>query len=124
MTQQQTYDILKYGYMCPSKAKNIITEYFENIELERYEYWSGWENINDDFSGYTHFLSFDIKHVDGKILIVISSQSDGLVKHTIDITMLNPKEVLTVFIDYYEELRKEEAWKEHKENYPDDGWEH
>jgi hypothetical protein len=37
--------------------------------------------------------------------------------------MLNPTEVVTVFSDYYEELRKEEAWKEHKENYPDGDWE-
>ncbi len=110
--------------MNPTKAKDIITEYFEKTELERYEYWSGWENIDNDFSGYTHFLSFDIKHVDGKVLIVISSLGDGLVKHTIDITMLNPTEVVTVFSDYYEELRKVEAWKEHKENYPDGDWEH
>jgi hypothetical protein len=123
MTIQQTYYILKYGYMNPSKAKDIISEYFLKTELERYEYWSDWETIDDGFTGYTHFLSFDIKHVDSKILIVISSLSDGLVKHTIDITMLNPKEVVTVFSDYYEELRKEEAWKEHKENYPDGDWE-
>jgi hypothetical protein len=38
--------------------------------------------------------------------------------------MLNPTEVVTVFSDYYEELRKVEAWKEHKENYPDGDWEH
>jgi hypothetical protein len=123
MTQKQTYDILKYGYMSPTKAKQIISEYFEKTELERYEYWSGWENINDDFSGHTHFLAFDLKLLDGKVLIVISSLGDGLVKHTIDITMLNPTEVVTVFSDYYEELRKEEAWKEHKENYPDGDWE-
>ena len=58
--------------MSPSKAKDMITEYFEKTELEKYEYWSGWQNIDgDDYSGYTHFMTFDIKHVDGKIFIYI-----------------------------------------------------
>lgn len=123
MTPQQTYNILKYGYMSPTKAKDIISEYFEKIELEKYEYWSGWGNVFDYFSGYTHFLTFDIKQVDGKILIYIISRNEAIIKQIIDITMLTPEEVVDGFSNYYDEIRKEEAWREHQENYPDGDWE-
>jgi hypothetical protein len=110
--------------MSPTKAKDIISEYFEKIQLENYEYWSGWENIDDDFSGYTHFLAFDIKQVDGKILIYIISRNDSTIKHIIDITVLTPEEVVDEFSSYYEEIRKQEAWKEYQKNYPDGSFEH
>ena len=111
--------------MSPSKAKEIISEYFEKTELEKYEYWSGWQNIDgDDYSGYTHFMTFDIKHVDGKIFIYIISNQDDTVKQIIDITMLNPQEVIDGFSNYYEEIHKELKWKEYQDNYPEGGWEH
>lgn len=123
MTATQTFNILKYGYMDQSCAKDIISDYFEQIQLERSEYWSGWENVDSDFCGYTHFMLFDIKNIDGKIIIEIVSRQDDSVKHVIDITELTPIEVLDSFSSYYEELHKELRWQEYQENFPDDDFE-
>ena len=101
----------------------MFTHDLAGWKLEKHEYWSDWEDINDDFSGHTHFLKIDIKYVDSKILIYIISRNDDSIKQIIDITMLTPQEIVDGFSNYYEEIRKEEAWREHQENYPDDDWE-
>ena len=107
MTVEKTFNILKYGYMTPTKAKIIISQYFEQIELEKHSYWSGWQKINHNYISYTHYMGLDVQYDGDKVLIEITARDSELNQQLIlDITDLTPDEVLYMFDEYYQELYK------------------
>jgi F0F1-type ATP synthase gamma subunit len=135
MTKELTYNILKYGYMDPQKAKNVISEYFDIIELEKNSYWSGWEKVDDMFLSYTHFITLITKNIDGQVFIGISVRdiedfvdlqnkfitTGGEV--LLNVTNLSPDHTMDLFNECYTDIVSMCSNNEYERNYPDGSYE-
>jgi hypothetical protein len=140
MTQQQTYDILKYGPMYPQRVRDIITEYFE---LNPSRYFGDWEEQNDigtsdGQSAKTHFIKIWVYYddIDNRLVLALFVRDENHLLEVknryitinncivIDVTHLSEEQVLIEFHELYEDVVRICTYIEYMENYPNGSFEH
>lgn len=140
MTKQQTYEILKYGYMNPNRVRQILSNYFD-IEPNRYV--SDWTEFNDigTSSGMfvkTHFLKIWVYYddLDNRLIIALYCNDKldyNLVQQhyiainnsiAMDVTDLTEDELTSEFHDIFEDINRMCLSNEYKRNFPGGGYEH
>jgi len=140
MTQQQTYDILKYGPMYPQRVRDIITEYFE---LNPSRYFGDWEEQNDigtsdGQSAKTHFIKIWVYYddIDNRLVLALFVRDENHLLEVknryitinncivIDATHLSEEQVLIEFHELYEDVVRICTYIEYMENYPNGSFEH
>lgn len=140
MTQQQTYDILKYGPMYPQKVRDIITEYFESSPGRYYSDWEEFNNVgtSDGQLTNTHFIKIWVYYddIDNRLVLALFVRDETNLEEVknryitinncvvLDCTNLNHEQVLIEFHELYEDVYRICQYKEWNDEYPNGSFEH
>lgn len=140
MTIQQTYEILKYGYMNPNRVREILTNYF-NLEPHRYvDEWTEYNEVGTSSGMFTktHFNKIWVYYddIDNRLVIAIYCKDyidfELVDRHYItiknavvmDVTNITENQLTSDFHDLFEDINRMCLSNEYKQNFPDGGYEH
>jgi hypothetical protein len=140
MTQQQTYDILKYGYMNPQKVRDIITDHFESSTEHYYSDWEEYNNVDtsDGQLTNTHFIKIWVYYddIDNRLVLALFVRDEEYLNEVknryitinncvvIDCTHLTSQQVLVEFQELFKDVHRICQYKEWNDNYPNGSFEH